>query len=191
VIEPRGAIKEPPVRRCKHNELELEPLIQVLHALPSYHEINVPDRCDPGRSAFIPTPSTLSIVLSMESGRCVWCGRPAEKAVAQPPETGEAYILACSALCARKASEFLLYRMKYWRGLLIGFVSVIVAGGALVLLDWPRLLPADFAAFGILIVAFPFATGETVSSFGLRRSILFLRTIGLAAFVAGILLLLR
>jgi hypothetical protein len=125
----------------------------------------------------------------MESGRCVWCGKPARKAVAQPLGTGAAYTLVCSDLCARKASEFLSYRTRYWRGLPVGFASIIVAGAALAFFDLPQLLPADFAAFGILIVALPFATGETVSSFGLRRSILFLRTIGLMGFVAGILLL--
>ena len=73
----------------------------------------------------------------------------------------------------------------------LGMVAAVVLGSLDV---WSSPVTAGIAGtllslLGLLLVIFPFATPETVQAFGVCRSILIVRVLGLLALVAGIVMM--
>ncbi len=116
----------------------------------------------------------------MEQKRCAWCGRETKDKVVRIPDMGVTFFPVCSDSCESKIANFLGYYRKTKWCLALGMLALAVAAGITSVLGVVWLLPLYLGVFGGLIIAFPFVTLETIKLFGLHKSILFTRIVGIA-----------
>lgn len=92
-----------------------------------------------------------------------------------PPER----LSVCSDSCEQSLREFVShYRATRWY-LLSGMLMITLAAAVFALMGAAHLLPLCLTSFGLLIILFPFATGETIELMGVRKSVVLVRVIGL------------
>lgn len=119
----------------------------------------------------------------MSKKRCSYCG----KLITEDK-------IYCSGECKSKYDEFEKYASKNLNGFIRIFVAgliTIFAGMSIVVMNsqigFIVMMTGVVAVIGNLII-FPFATPETVKLLGIKKSILIVRSIGIA-FLVGILFL--
>jgi len=127
---------------------------------------------------------------TVESGKCLWCGRPRIdlRVLQDCPEYHGTLVSLYEPLrvCGDHESQLdafirKLARQSVWLlvTILLGFI-IVLAG---VIRGQTYLRLAGTAIFGVASMAFPFATPETVHRLGVQRSVRIVRSVGSVLFV--------
>jgi hypothetical protein len=130
---------------------------------------------------------------AVESGRCLWCGRQRiDLRVLQDCPEYHGFLVSLHEplrVCGDHESQLDSFirevaRRSVWLlvAILLGSL-VLIAGG---ITERGYLVLTGMAIIGVVFVVFPFATPETVSRFGVERSVRIVRSVGFVIVVLGV-----